>query len=54
MIYRCKNCKERFSSPAVAYERHGLEGPWAERLEICPYCKVAGMMEVMGDAGLSY
>ena len=53
MSYRCRNCKERFAFPAITLERHGMEGPWAEQFEICPYCKVAGMMEVIYDAGRS-
>lgn len=43
-MYKCRNCGARFEEPAVAFERHGLsEGPY-ESIEVCPYCKVSGML----------
>ncbi|MBQ7034261.1 MAG: hypothetical protein IJN34_00830 [Clostridia bacterium] len=54
MNYHCKNCECDFMRPAIAEECYGNEGPWYQRFEICPYCRVAGMMEVAEDAGIAY
>ncbi|MBQ9953233.1 MAG: hypothetical protein IJO92_02755 [Clostridia bacterium] len=54
MACKCRNCNAVFPAPAIAMERHGCDGPWYERVEICPLCRISGMLEVKDDAGLIY
>lgn len=44
-MWRCNECRERFSEPYIRYEDHGLfREPWTE----CPECGSSDIEEVWG------
>lgn len=38
MMYYCKDCKSKFENFKTATERHGLDCPPYEKIDVCPYC----------------
>ena len=39
MKYKCLNCGYLFDKPLVDYERHGLDHPPYEKVNVCPRCR---------------
>lgn len=44
----CKRCKKHFKVPQFYEERHELDSPPYERVEICPYCSSGDFFEFEG------
>ena len=38
----CENCGAVFEKLLIVYEKHGLDTPPYERIEVCPVCRIAG------------
>lgn len=53
-MYLCENCALFFREPLVLEEKHGLEGPWAERFLGCPHCCTAAMFREVRNEALRY
>ena len=51
-MYKCNNCGETFDQPKATIERHGLDHPPFERVDICPYCLVCDFTEEEEDVDL--
>lgn len=37
-MYHCDDCDQDFEHPQILRERHGMAGPLAEEVPVCPHC----------------
>lgn len=44
-MYFCSNCNSTFTDPTVYIEKHGLDSPPYEKLNVCPYCNCSDIFE---------
>lgn len=51
-MYKCNYCGEAFDQPKATIERHGLDSPPFERVDVCPYCGENSFEEIEEDEDL--
>lgn len=45
--YICTDCNTEFEEPFIIIERHGLEAPPYEHIEVCPECHSSDFEEII-------
>ncbi len=44
-LYYCLNCHSLFTYPKLYVEKHGLDSPPYEEIDVCPYCHCSDIVE---------